>query len=154
MAFDTPFKLFKRYASHEGRTADPMLVSWPAGIKARGGVRHHYLHAIDIVPTIYDCLGITPPDTVKGHVQEPPRGQLPVHLRRTRRPAAPKHPVLRHARHPRHLARRLAGQHRPPTHDLRMGPLRRRPLGAVPPRARPQPGATTSPPNNPNGWKS
>jgi arylsulfatase A-like enzyme len=74
MGFDTPFKLFKRYASHEGGTADPMLVSWPAGMKTRGEWRDQYLHAIDIVPTIYDCLGITPPDTVKGHKQEPIHG--------------------------------------------------------------------------------
>jgi arylsulfatase A-like enzyme len=69
MAFSTPFKLFKRYSGHEGGTADPMVVSWPAGMKARGGVRHQYLHAVDIVPTIYDCLGIEAPRTLNGHSQ-------------------------------------------------------------------------------------
>jgi arylsulfatase len=69
MAFNTPFKLFKRYAGSEGGTSDPMIVSWPKGIKARNEWRHQYLHAIDIVPTIYDCLGIEPPATVKGYPQ-------------------------------------------------------------------------------------
>jgi Sulfatase len=74
MAFSTPFKLFKRYAGHEGGTADPMIVTWPQGIKARGETRHQYLHAIDIVPTIYDCLGIDPPEQIKDHDQEPIHG--------------------------------------------------------------------------------
>jgi arylsulfatase len=75
MAFSTPFKLFKRYSGHEGGTADPMMVTWPKGIKARGEIRHQYLHAIDIVPTIYDCLGVEPPATIKGHEQEPIHGR-------------------------------------------------------------------------------
>jgi arylsulfatase A-like enzyme len=32
MAFNTPFKLWKRYSNWEGGTADPMIVSWPARI--------------------------------------------------------------------------------------------------------------------------
>jgi hypothetical protein len=31
-AFNTPFKLWKRYSDWEGGTADPMIVSWPAKI--------------------------------------------------------------------------------------------------------------------------
>jgi arylsulfatase len=69
MAFNTPFKLWKRYASHQGGTSDPMIISWPKGIKARGEVRDQYAHAIDIVPTLYECLGITPPEAVKGVTQ-------------------------------------------------------------------------------------
>jgi arylsulfatase len=75
MAFNTPFKLFKRYSGHEGGTADPLVISWPAGIAARGEIRHQYAHAVDIVPTIYDCLGVTPPDTVKGVAQSPIAGR-------------------------------------------------------------------------------
>ena len=51
------------------RHADPCIISWPAGIKARGEIRHQYHHAIDIVPTILDVLGVEPPETIKGHVQ-------------------------------------------------------------------------------------
>ena len=36
MAFNTPYKLFKRYASHEGGIADTAIVSWPNGIAAHG----------------------------------------------------------------------------------------------------------------------
>ena len=72
-AFNTPFKLWKRYANWEGGTADPMIVSWPARITGRG-VRRQYTHAIDIVPTIYECLGVDPPETVKGYTQHPIEG--------------------------------------------------------------------------------
>lgn len=72
-AFNTPFKLWKRYANWEGGTADPMIVSWPAQIQERG-VRRQYTHAIDIVPTIYESLGIEPPEVLKGYTQHPLEG--------------------------------------------------------------------------------
>lgn len=68
-AFCTPFKMFKRYANYEGGTADPMIVAWPKGIQAKGEIRHQYCHAIDIVPTLYECLDIEPPDVVHGYTQ-------------------------------------------------------------------------------------
>jgi arylsulfatase A-like enzyme len=74
-AFDTPFPYWKRFAGYEGGTADLCLVSWPKGIPARGEVRHQYLHAVDIVPTIYDMLGIDPPDVIKGYPQSPIEGE-------------------------------------------------------------------------------
>jgi len=69
-AFNTPFKMWKRYSNYEGGTADPMIVSWPARITSVG-LRRQYAHAIDIVPTIYSMLGIEPPDVVKGYTQVP-----------------------------------------------------------------------------------
>ncbi|HEY4990602.1 MAG TPA: arylsulfatase, partial [Nakamurella sp.] len=74
MAFNTPFKMWKRYASFEGGTADPCIISWPAGIAAHGEVREQYHHAIDIVPTVLDCLGINQPDAVRGVTQIPIQG--------------------------------------------------------------------------------
>lgn len=74
MAFNTPYKLYKRYASHEGGIADPCLMSWPAGIAARGEVRHQYLNVCDITPTVYGMLGITPPEIVKNVRQRPLEG--------------------------------------------------------------------------------
>ena len=68
-AFCTPFKMYKRYANYEGGTADPLLIAWPKGIKARGEIRHQYCHVIDIVPTLYECSGIEPPDVVHGYTQ-------------------------------------------------------------------------------------
>lgn len=73
-AFSTPFKMFKRYANYEGGTADPLIFAWPKGIAARGEIRHQYCHAIDIVPTLYECLGIEPPDEVHGYTQSPIEG--------------------------------------------------------------------------------
>jgi arylsulfatase len=67
-AFNTPFKLWKRYSNWEGGTADPMIVSWPKQI-ADSGQRRQYVHAIDIVPTVYECLGVEPPAVVKGYTQ-------------------------------------------------------------------------------------
>jgi arylsulfatase len=47
------------------------MISWPAGMKARGEIREQYHHAIDLVPTILDALGVEPPAAIKGHVQSP-----------------------------------------------------------------------------------
>ncbi|MEA2000695.1 MAG: arylsulfatase [Actinomycetota bacterium] len=73
MAFNTPFKMWKRYAWNGG-ICDPLIVSWPKGIKAQGEVRDQYCHATDVTPTIYDMLGITLPDEVKGYTQLPLEG--------------------------------------------------------------------------------
>src|SRR6516165_5101440 len=71
MAFNAPYKLFKRYASHEGGIADTAIISWPNGIAAHGEVRDNYVNVSDITPTVYDLLGMTPPETVKGIAQKP-----------------------------------------------------------------------------------
>jgi arylsulfatase len=74
MAFNTPFKMWKRY-EFNGGTADPCIISWPSSTpgaaKAKGELRHQYHHAIDLVPTILDTLGVEPPTTINGHVQSP-----------------------------------------------------------------------------------
>jgi arylsulfatase len=71
MAFNTPYKLFKRYASHEGGIADTAIISWPKGIKAHGEVRDCYANVCDVTPTIYDLLDIVPPAEVGGVAQKP-----------------------------------------------------------------------------------
>jgi arylsulfatase A-like enzyme len=68
MAFNTPFKMWKRY-EFNGGTADPCIISWPKGMRAAGQLRHHYHHAVDIVPTILDVLGVQAPDVIKGNAQ-------------------------------------------------------------------------------------
>ncbi|MGZ6582310.1 MAG: arylsulfatase [Gaiellaceae bacterium] len=68
MAFNTPFKMWKRY-EFNGGTSDPCIISWPAGMKSQGEIREQYHHAIDIVPTILDVLGVEGPETIKGHTQ-------------------------------------------------------------------------------------
>jgi arylsulfatase len=73
-AFSTPFKMFKRYANYSGGTSDPLVISWPKGIKARGEVRNQYHHAVDIVPTILDICGIEMPKVYHGVDQYPLSG--------------------------------------------------------------------------------
>src|SRR3984957_10764051 len=68
MAFNTPFKMWKRY-EFNGGTSDPCIISWPKGITARGEIRTQYHHAIDLVPTLLDVVGITQPSEIKGYTQ-------------------------------------------------------------------------------------
>ena len=74
-AFDTPLPYWKRYAGYEGGSSDVCIIAWPKGIKARGEIRNQYIHAIDIVPTIYDMMGIEPPEEIKGYKQSPIEGE-------------------------------------------------------------------------------
>ena len=74
-AFDTPFPYWKRFAGYEGGVADMCVVSWPRGIPARGEFRHQYIHAVDVVPTLYELLGIQPPEVLKGFTQSPIEGE-------------------------------------------------------------------------------
>ncbi len=73
-AMNTPFQWTKQVASHFGGTRNPMIISWPARIADQGGVRSQFLHVIDIVPTLYEATGITPPDRLNGVVQKPIEG--------------------------------------------------------------------------------
>ncbi|SDS60749.1 arylsulfatase [Microterricola viridarii] len=68
MAFNTPFKMWKRY-EYNGGICDPCIISWPSGMSARGELREQYHHAIDIVPTVLDVLGVEAPSHIKGHEQ-------------------------------------------------------------------------------------
>jgi len=74
VAFSTPFQMFKRYSQFSGGTCDPMVISWPNGIKAKGEVRQQYHHVTDIVPTILDVTGIAMPEVVNGVKQYPING--------------------------------------------------------------------------------
>ncbi|MCI0601328.1 MAG: arylsulfatase [Beijerinckiaceae bacterium] len=67
----TPFQHTKLIASHFGGTRNPMAVSWPKGIKPDKAPRSQFHHVNDIVPTIYEVLGIKPPKAVDGFTQDP-----------------------------------------------------------------------------------
>lgn len=73
-AFSTPFKMFKRYSNYSGGTADPLVITWPKGIKARGEIRDQYHHAVDIVPTILEICGLEMPKVFRGVEQYPLSG--------------------------------------------------------------------------------
>lgn len=68
-AGNTPFQWYKSWV-HSGGVKDPLIVSYPAGIKARGEIRSQYLHVTDIAPTILDILGVEKPSHVKGVPQK------------------------------------------------------------------------------------
>jgi arylsulfatase len=72
-AGNTPFRRWKR-ETYRGGTADPFIVCWPSGIKARGEIRNQYCHAIDMVPTVLDALDIEPPTQIRGVNQSPIQG--------------------------------------------------------------------------------
>jgi arylsulfatase A-like enzyme len=72
-AGNTPLKRFKR-DTHEGGVADPMIVHWPARLGRPGETRHQYVHAIDVMPTLLDLIGIEPPSQINGVEQSPIEG--------------------------------------------------------------------------------
>ncbi len=72
-AANTPFRRHKTWV-HEGGISTPLVVHWPAGIQARGELRHSPAHVIDIVPTILDVLGIEKPTQWDGEKIPPAPG--------------------------------------------------------------------------------
>ena len=72
-AGNTPFRRWKR-ETYRGGISDPFIVHWPKGIAARGEVRTQYAHAIDMLPTVLDALGLEPPVSLRGVTQSPLEG--------------------------------------------------------------------------------
>jgi len=70
-AGSTPYQGTKLLASHLGGTRNPMAVRWPAKIRSDSVPRPQFHHCNDVVPTIYEILGITPPRLIKGVEQDP-----------------------------------------------------------------------------------
>lgn len=73
-ACSTPFQWTKQVASHFGGTRNPMVVHWPAGIRAKDELRPQFHHAIDVVPTILEASHIAEPRYVEGIKQKPIEG--------------------------------------------------------------------------------
>jgi arylsulfatase len=69
-AANTPFRLWKSDANSEGGTRNPLIITYPNGIKDRG-IRTQYGHVIDILPTTLDIVGIKAPDEIR-HVRQKP----------------------------------------------------------------------------------
>lgn len=70
MAGNTPFKYFKQ-STHRGGQHDPLIISWPDKIKAKGEIRNQYHHIIDLVPTILEATNTKAPKKVNGVKQQP-----------------------------------------------------------------------------------
>jgi arylsulfatase A-like enzyme len=72
---NAPFRWYKQN-THEGGVHVPMVIHWPAGIPAdqRGTLRAQFAFVADVVPTIYDLVGIEPPALRRGLEQLPVTG--------------------------------------------------------------------------------
>jgi arylsulfatase len=74
-AGNTPFKWYKQN-THEGGVHVPMIVHAPGVVPAdqAGTLRSQFVNVSDIVPTIYDLVGVTPPEVYRGVEQLPVTG--------------------------------------------------------------------------------
>jgi arylsulfatase len=73
-AMDTPFQWTKQIASHFGGTRNGLVISWPARIKDKGGIRTQFSSVIDIYPTILEAVGVQSPSMLNGVPQKPVEG--------------------------------------------------------------------------------
>ncbi|MGE0284922.1 MAG: arylsulfatase [Bradyrhizobium sp.] len=73
MASNTPLRRYKQN-THGGGIRDPFVMCWPDRIKARGELRHQFVHACDLVPTLLDLVGIEAPSALAGVPQMPIEG--------------------------------------------------------------------------------
>lgn len=71
---NTPFRMYKQ-RTHLGGVADPLIISWPARITARGELRHQFVHVVDLFPTLLEISGTKRPSHHQGHAQKPLEGQ-------------------------------------------------------------------------------
>jgi len=74
MASNTPLRRYKQN-THGGGIRDPLVISWPNRLAARGEVRGRFAHACDVVPTLLELIGIEPPAEVAGVKQAPLEGE-------------------------------------------------------------------------------
>ncbi len=73
-ASNTPFRRHKSWVL-EGGIATPLIAHWPAGIKARGELRHAPTHLVDVVPTVLELTGAKKPAEIKGFAVPPAPGR-------------------------------------------------------------------------------
>ena len=74
VAGNTPFMWTKQVAANFGGTRNPLVVSWPARIKAKGEIRSQFHHVVDIAPTVLEAANLPEPKTVNGVTQAPMEG--------------------------------------------------------------------------------
>jgi arylsulfatase len=72
-AGNTPHKLWKRY-TWLGGTRTPLIVNWGGRVGQPGAVRTQFAHAIDLMPTIMEAVGLEIPQEVDGVTQQPVDG--------------------------------------------------------------------------------
>ena len=138
LAGNTPFRRWKRY-TFEGGVRDPFILAGP-GVGDAGGIRDHYCHATDVLPTVLELCGVRLPETLNGIEQMSYDGaSLGAVVADPSAPDVAHRAVLRVLGQPRDVPRRLEGGHesRQPAHrgrarpDHRQPRLRDRHVGAV-----------------------
>jgi arylsulfatase A-like enzyme len=72
-ASNTPFRMYKHWV-HEGGISTPLIVHWPAGIKAKNEFRTQPGHLIDIMATCIDVAGAEYPKTFNNNNIIPKEG--------------------------------------------------------------------------------
>ncbi len=70
---NTPFREYKHWV-HEGGISTPLVVHWPAQVKARGELRHTPAHLIDLMATCVDVSGAAYPAEFKDGKIKPMEG--------------------------------------------------------------------------------
>lgn len=72
---NTPYRWYKQN-THEGGVHVPMIFHWPHGVPADqvGTKRDQFVFVADIVPTVYDLVGVTAPTARNGLEQLPVTG--------------------------------------------------------------------------------
>lgn len=69
----TPFRLYKHFA-HEGGTATPFFMHWPARIKPLAGWYREPAQIIDVMPTVVEVVGGRYPNQFQGRAILPNEG--------------------------------------------------------------------------------
>ncbi|MEE4454842.1 arylsulfatase [Novosphingobium resinovorum] len=70
-AMNSPFQYYKQVASHFGGTRNGMVVSWKGRIVQPGQIRDQFLFVSDVMPTLLEAAGVTPPTELDGVLQMP-----------------------------------------------------------------------------------
>lgn len=72
---NTPYRWYKQN-THEGGVHVPMIFHWPNGVPAdqKGTKRDQFVFVADIVPTVYDLVGVAAPTVRNGLEQLPVTG--------------------------------------------------------------------------------
>ena len=149
MASNTPLRRYKQN-THGGGIRDPFVMSWPKRIAAKGEVRHQFVHACDLTPTLLDLIGIAPPAEIGGVAQMPIEGEsFARSITRSSRAVKILAAIFRDVRASRDLAGRLEGGVLPSLGHA----VRERQMGAVSPRRRIFPKPTISRQRSPSGWR-
>ncbi len=71
VATDAPFKWTKQMAADFGGTRNGMVMHWPAGFPAKGGIRNQWHHVNDVAATVLEATGLPQPKTINGVTQKP-----------------------------------------------------------------------------------